>query len=1000
MVWFDYLKEKGFFDPAANPEPVPGEKGFIVRWWEPLQYLEKLANTFKDGKNLEAIDDILRIIRNVSEHPKDNYTTWYRFIKILGCIPNERVPIDILDYIPIWLTGKFDSMSQTSELSGTLLPKFLTEQPSKADIAKAEKILKHLFSIQKKIADNGINQGMEKYYPLAYLSFIERNIVEENLKEKIARYCSMDVLDYLMHQIRLLLLDYPFIANLGFKHDDKRYSLKLKVTDSTLDILIIKLETDESIGSITINEYFELTPQEIFSKSIELLTQNGLENYETEYELDFLERIEFALKTDLYSAYNRSPIHKLEDDDVRYDEPIDSFALILRELLSAKAQLFPKVVLDYLNTLLDSRKYDLPFYKRMVLFIVAENWEKFKSIFWRMIAENDAVGLFSSEKYQSEIFYLLKKNQVHFTDTEIDLLKDILSLGPKNKDGYTEDDKQWKHRWYTALKDHPAFATLQQELTQELNYPKKNYEEEGKVFVRVGSESPYSAEEILEMPGDVLLKKIIEFKCKDRWEEPSIDGFAEALKKAVQEKPEQFTGNLKNYIRVPYIYIYHILLAFNGAWKEKKSFDWKAVLEFCDTYITSQDFRENKLKSEGDGRSANADWIHGAIADLITEGTRSDGNAFSPELLPLTKEILKKILGAIEPQDAALKQDMDYPMYVVNSTLGKTLRAIIDYSLRSARISSEKSKVNWEEDIRQLYDESLTSGAIDGYILQGMYFQQFCYLDLKWLLNNLKRDLAIEQKYWLAFIHGFAFTMPHVNHEIYMALKPHYIRAIEQKIVFNKRYHYGIIRHIIAFYFWGFDNLDGNGLVSMLINNGDAAQLQDIVMFVWQQESYYKKLNSEEKEKFLQKVSGLWHAMTQKFDPPISAEESEFMCSLLHLIGFIPELDEDYTSLIKRSAPFAEKRRYFHELYEELARLAIVGNSSQTAAWIASIMDLIPFKEFIYENDENILKQLVIFLYDHGQLSVANSICNRVSVSGMDFLKTTFLKYNTSGNPA
>src|ERR1700746_183170 len=150
MKWFDFLKEQGYFDPKNNPEPVQVKEGFQLPLWESLRYLEKLAAEIREGKEHEYIDEILSIIKNVSENPKDNYRTWYIFIKLLGNIPNDRIPKQILNYIPVWLDSKFDTMLQSSELIENLLPKFLNENPTKDDIEKAEYILFFLLKINKK----------------------------------------------------------------------------------------------------------------------------------------------------------------------------------------------------------------------------------------------------------------------------------------------------------------------------------------------------------------------------------------------------------------------------------------------------------------------------------------------------------------------------------------------------------------------------------------------------------------------------------------------------------------------------------------------------------------------------------------------------------------------------------------------------------------------------------------------------------------------------------
>jgi hypothetical protein len=54
----------------------------------------------------------LDIIKEVSLSPKDNYRTWYAFIKLLSYLPNEAVTEEVLNFIPVWLDGKYGSTLQ------------------------------------------------------------------------------------------------------------------------------------------------------------------------------------------------------------------------------------------------------------------------------------------------------------------------------------------------------------------------------------------------------------------------------------------------------------------------------------------------------------------------------------------------------------------------------------------------------------------------------------------------------------------------------------------------------------------------------------------------------------------------------------------------------------------------------------------------------------------------------------------------------------------------
>lgn len=149
--WFNILNRKGVFKPEFNPRPfVANGKRQPPPHWVSLYYLEKISENIKNGYELEFIDEIIKIITNISKKPVDNNNTWYRIITILVNLPNEKITLETLCFIPIWLNSGFDTMLESMTICKNLLPKFLSESPNDEDIKKAEKIISYLFTIEKK----------------------------------------------------------------------------------------------------------------------------------------------------------------------------------------------------------------------------------------------------------------------------------------------------------------------------------------------------------------------------------------------------------------------------------------------------------------------------------------------------------------------------------------------------------------------------------------------------------------------------------------------------------------------------------------------------------------------------------------------------------------------------------------------------------------------------------------------------------------------------------
>ncbi len=997
--WFEILKRKKVFNPTNNPTPIQVKERFQIPFWEPLIYLEKLSLQIKNGQSLELIDEIISIINNASQNPVDNYRTWYLFIKILTNLPKEKIPLETLNFIPTWLKGGFDTMIQSSELCEKLLPKFLSENPTADDIQKAELILKYLFSIEKiEVAKEGmLGVDAESYRSRIYMHYLTDALIDKKLTSKIVAYCSDNIIIDLAEKIKTLRFDFPKGINFSLKIKDKSYHCKAEIENENLNIQISEKEDGQkSIGTNTIEKFENLTDEQVKNFFIAFLKELGLE-YEGHKDNEFdIEILTNALSNGSYYTFSDDTISKLNDRYHHGDKLVEVFSLIFRDLLNDKIKQSAKTGIELLRNFAFESKYRLPFFRRVVLFIIGENWEACKKLFWEIVKDDDPMQLFSNHSFDKDLYELLNKNQILLSKEEITTLQKIIDLGPQdNREDRDPNYKDyWQLRWYSALRNIAPFKNSYKKLSQAENLTNEHYENLGKIKARIGSISPFSSEEILQKSNQEIVKFIHSFKPKDRWEEPTIDGLSNSLSAAVQNEPQKFSDEIELYKDVPYIYAYHISNGLREAWKNKKSFNWEKVLNFYKEYITNEKFTTGQFSLENDGWGATADWVTGSVGNLLTDGMQLDSNAFDLSLLPVAKNILEIIVPRLKPVEDFKQTNMDYPTYSLNSTAGKTLRTLLEYSLRRARnLKAEDNLPKWEKEIKDLLEETFKKGIIDGYILIGWYFQQFYFLDKDWITSKVKEYYGLEDKYWLAFVSGFSFGNPPFNKDIYQLFYPHYERAIKNDIKIKSISDHGIIRHIVSFYFWGFEDLQKDGLLKMLFNKGNSTSILEVVNFVWRQEGYLKSLNHGEAKNFEEIILNLWNCLAKKYDIVNDEEEQKILAALSNLLVFVPELNDTYTDLVLKSSGITDKHFHSHYLIENLIKLKDRGNPSQSSKHIGVILNSIQFAPYFSSINNKHIISLVEFLYENGQKQIADEFCNKMAKQGHEFLIEIHNKY-------
>lgn len=1005
--WFYPLKEKGFFsaENAPSPKASDEENYFAVPQWNILPYLERVSQKVNIPDNEKYVDELLTIIRNVSNFRDvnnrhiDNYRTWWYFTKILLNIPNKSIPLEIIDLIPIWLNSRFDTSLTVSEIATKLLPKFLPDIPANGDIQKAEKILGYITEIK------GIDEGEEPRTSVDYFWLIE-SLIKQGNAAKIGEKCTENLLYLIADRLKKV-----------FRHQNPSLQIRVEVEDSIYYFDVLHTEDYEFDCSVTIVNKQTNATESLNFKIVECKNDKCfIERVKEEIiKSTIIKEVEEKLDEELerlyefiYYDYSSSWLGSLSEvTDLTIYKAEQVLPLILRDVLLTKAKKDRLVTQSIFKRFLGD-EYPYPLFKRLVLFVIGEYWTEFKQEFWKIIDAPDGEKIFDDSNCKPEIYTLLEKNRKKFTSQEKERIREIIEKGPQkylpeeNRDFYAN---YWKQQWYSALKSDPDFTRLYN------MYRGKTQAEERISFeestVKYGpTPSPLTKEEILEMSNEELARFLSEFRTKDLLYGPTVDGLSNTLREAVQEKPEKFLSNLLPFLNTSYYHIYSVLRGAKDAWNNKKPIEWNSLFCFIKQYLNRNEFWRDEFKMQDhDFWDADHRRVAGMVGELIQDGIKDDDWAFPESCLPTAEEILFLILDNLKTE---YTKEISNPVtYALNSPLGKTITAMILLSWRIAKLEdkkSEKKEIKWQEDTKNKYDNLLRDRKIEAYILLGQYMHVLHVMDRMWVEQKVTEFNNIEKRLWAAFMSGYLFNRI-IYHNLYKLMREHYLRAISHP--FEEKYaEEGVIQHIALSYLYDVEDLSEDRLFGKILERWNPSQIQELIGFFWIQKerlsvSTGKEVSGsdvDENEKLRRKIIEFWRWLYEKYrgKDPLDEDDKKILSKVALLAVFLPKIDDESVEWLMLSAPFIYLDQAFLFFIEYLDSLKDKGNRIESSKHVGRIF-LKMLNGFILEFKEDYIRSIVEFLYETKEeetTEMANEICNIYLSNQLEFLRDIYEKYN------
>jgi hypothetical protein len=701
------------------------------------------------------------------------------------------------------------------------------------------------------------------------------------------------------------------------------------------------------------------------------------------------------------SEFNIFEVAAIEDhpqDDLHKGRLPNIIVRASRDLLNALVTKDKESALKMLTGLLQ-RKH--PIFRRLALSVISMNWQVCSSLY-ELLADRHMLNDYN---IKHEVYVFLKLNFSAFQQKEKDRVIDWIESGPDREDKedlYGKRQAYWRQEWLSAIvqSGYPRAKELYEKYKALTNIEPDHPDFSSWTEMGWGPDpSPISVDILLQKNNSDVANYLSSYKETSRtWRGPSREGLQEAVSEAVRTHPEKFYLDLQPFARIPIDYQYRIIGGFRKAWEEKKDIDWEKLISFCTQIVTPAEFWVNPKQNEEDN---HRDIIVSEIADLITDGTKDDSRAFPPNLLPQTEELLLVLLARTESK---LERPDDLLFEVLNSAKGRVLTALVNYSLRVARLGDLAATTKWTGRVKNEFTRRLNRTVEPDprfSLTLGRYLPNLYYLDKQWVEANLNQIFPKDiEVHWQATMEGYLLHGK-VYSVIYDLLKSngHYQKAIKTTFR-DKEARKHLIEHLCIGYLLEKEEIEDQASpFHACLDPWDTEILTEIVWFFWTQREYLVDKDAQEIQTSQQDIIKKQTARILKFwkyvygilksKGTLTENEKKLASDLSRLSCYVKTMNPEALEMMLFSAKYVEKNFNGPFFLEYLLRLCDVSPSEVSEIYIAMLDSSTPVF------DQKVIKAIVTKLYESGQADAANKISNIYGGRGIEFLRDIYEHYNS-----
>lgn len=701
------------------------------------------------------------------------------------------------------------------------------------------------------------------------------------------------------------------------------------------------------------------------------------------------------------SEFNIFEVAAIEDhsqDDLHKGRLPNIIVRGSRDLLNVLVTKDKESALNMLTGLLQ-RKH--PIFRRLALSVISMNWQECSPLY-ELLANR---RMLNDYNIKHEAYVFLKRNFGALQQEEKDRVIDWIESGPDREDKEDVEGKRqayWRQGWLSAIvqSGYPRAKELYEKYKALTNVDPDHPDFSSWTEMGWGPDpSPISVDILLQKNNSDVANYLLSYKETVRtWRGPSREGLQEAVSEAVRTHPEKFYVDLQPFARIPIDYQYRIIGGFRKAWEEKKDIDWEKIISFCAQIVTPSEFWATPKQHE---ESNHRDIIVSEIADLVTDGTRDDSRAFPPNLLPQAEELLLVLLTNTESK---LERPDDLLFEVLNSAKGRVLSALVNYSLRVARLDNQTATTKWAVKVKDEFTRRLNRTVEPDprfSLTLGRYLPNLYYLDKRWVESNINQIFPKDiEDHWQATMEGY-LLYGKVYSAIYDLLKNngHYQKAVKTTFR-DKEARKRLIEHLCIGYLLEKEEIeDQSSPFHACLDPWDTEILTEIVWFFWIQREYLVDKEAQEIQTNQQEIIKKQTARIFKFwkyvygilksKGILTENEKKLASDLSRLSCYVKAVDPEILEMMVFSGKYIDKNFNSSFFLEYLLRLCDVSPSGVGEVYIAMLDNSTPVF------DQKVIRAIVTKLYESGQVDAANKISNIYGGRGVEFLRDIYEHYNS-----